>query len=89
MKFERARKLFASFFGREPRRGEIVEVRGTRDTGLVIGKLEGVIYSTNDGERFEHRFSKKARPLLIVSADGRQIYVLTGAYRFTDRGFEG
>jgi hypothetical protein len=83
----RARKLFRGFFEREPRADEIVTVRGFDDTALAIGKLEGVIYSTSDGQRYEHRFTKKARPLLMVSADGRQIYVLMGAYRFTERGF--
>lgn len=87
--FNKAHALFCSFFEREPREGEIVTVRGFDDVALAIGKLDGVIYSTSDGQRYEHRFTKKARPLLMVSADGRQVYMLMGAYRFTERGFEG
>lgn len=83
-----ARRLFRGFFEREPRQGEIVTVRGFDDTALAIGKLDELIYTTTDGERFQHRFKSKARPLLMVSADGRQVYLLMGANRFTERGFE-
>lgn len=84
---ESAIRLFRGFFEREPKDREIVKFAGTDDIFLVIGKMDSVIYSTTDGERYEHRFKKSARPLLLVSHDGRTIRTLNGAYRFTDRGF--
>jgi hypothetical protein len=59
--------------------------------GLVIGKLEGVMYATTrDGERerYLHRFSRNSQPLLIASHDGKQIGIVGGRYQFTDAGIE-
>jgi hypothetical protein len=87
----RAQNLFRRFFGRNPDDCEIVEVATKEpEVTLVIGELDGVIYRTEGSkEPFIHRFKKSDRPLLLVSCDGRQIYVLKGAYRFTERGFVG
>jgi hypothetical protein len=86
-----AQRLFRRFFGRDARDGEIVDV-ATREpeTCLVIGELDGVIYREETSkEPLIHRFKKTDRPLLLVSSDGRQIYILKGGYRFTERGFQG
>lgn len=89
MSHSQAARLFRHFFDREPDEGEIVTVAtGKPEASLVIGELEGIVYNTGD-ERYEHRFKKSDRPLLLVSFDGRQIYVLKGAYRFTEKGFVG
>lgn len=91
MSFARAASLFRSYFRRDPRRNEIVQV-ATREneTVLVIGELDGIIYRAETArEPFIHRFKKSDRPLLCVSSDGRQIYALKGGYEFTERGFVG
>lgn len=91
MSVVRAQMLFRKFFRRDARDGEIVDI-ATREpeTVLVIGQLDGIIYrSETDDKPLIHRFKASDRPLLLVSFDGRQIYVLKGAYRFTERGFVG
>lgn len=86
----RAAKLFKSFFGRKPRLDEVRRIKGTDDTVMLVGELDGIIYRI-DGERqpLIHRFTSTDRPLLFVSSDGRQLYSVRGRYRFTDRGFVG
>ncbi len=59
------------------------------DTALLIGDLDGVLYTTvRDGlkESYVHKFRKKSRPQLASSFDGKQLYILGGGYAFTDRG---
>lgn len=59
--------------------------------GLVIGDLDGVLYSaTRDGkrERYIHRFRKRSRPLLAASSDGTQLRILGGEFEFTEAGIE-
>lgn len=86
-----AARLFESFQEREPASGELVTLDAQPQRVLaVIGELEGVIYrALGDGETYIHRFKEGARPVLAVSHDGSQAYVLAGAYKFTDRGFVG
>lgn len=87
---DQAGKLFAGFFDREPRDGEIAEIVRDTDTAIAIGKITAIMYNIEGEEKaFFHRFKKSDRPLLFVSSDGRQIYVLKGGYRFTQRGFIG
>lgn len=55
----------------------------------VIGEIDGLMYTTvRDGqhEKYIHKFSRKARPLFCVSPDGKQIFLIGGEYRFTERG---
>lgn len=91
MSLVNAERRFRAFFNRDPKKEEIVTVATENpEDVLVIGELDSVIYRT-EGEKkpLIHRFKSSDRPLLLVSSDGRQIYVLKGAYRFTDRGFVG
>lgn len=89
-KWEKAWQRFARFHERSPKEGELVTIQLTgKPTAFLVGDLEGVIYRTrDDGQRYVHEFNKSARPVLYVTDDGKQIYVLAGAYSFTDRGFE-
>lgn len=88
--YNRAAHLFRAFHNRKPRDTEIVDIRTASTVGLVVGELDGVIYRTEGEERGHiHRFNKRNRPVLIVSYDGSQAYILAGGYRFTDRGFIG
>ncbi len=60
-------------------------------TGLVIGELDGVLYSTvRDGkkEKYIHEFKRKSRPLLIASSDGDSLHIVGGQYEFTNAGIE-
>jgi hypothetical protein len=55
----------------------------------VIGECTGILYDTvRDGEleKYIHRFRKSSRPLMCVSPDGLQIYLVGGNFKFTDRG---
>lgn len=61
------------------------------DTLMVIGTCEAIAYTaTRDGETnsYQHEFVPSARPVLAVSSDGKRLYLLAGAYEFTDRGIE-
>jgi hypothetical protein len=56
---------------------------------LVIGELEGVIYSTvrdDTAERYIHKFKKNSRAMLCASPDGDQLFIIGGSFEFTDRG---
>ena len=60
-------------------------------TGLVIGELDGVLYTNvRDGktEKYKHDFKKSSRPHLIASNDGKSLHILGGEYEFTERGIE-
>jgi hypothetical protein len=83
-----AARLFYKFHGVEPRESDIlaVEIVGEKIC-LVVGYAVGILYQSLGGELFDHRFKESARPLLVVTSDGTQTFMLKGAYRFTDRGF--
>ena len=84
--------LFEKFHGRLPRGDELVKVGGLAvpTVGLEVGHFVGIGYkSLGDGKDYFHEFSKLNRPLIYVNPDGRQIYILKGGYRFSERGFLG
>jgi hypothetical protein len=89
IQLEDAAQLYADFSGHEP------EIVGTLDKPIIpdvligIGDIDGIMYSTvRDGklEKYVHQFKKSSRPLFAVSHDGKQLYMLGGAYTFTERG---
>lgn len=87
---EKARKLFADFRGDDPESLTKVKLRNPK-TGLVIGELDGVLYSTvRDGkqEKYIHEFKRQSRPLLIASSDGDSLHIVGGQYEFTNAGIE-
>lgn len=85
-----ARKRFKAFHGRAPKKGEIVTIKSADDIALYIGECDGVLYKApGDSRSSLHRFNKNDRPLLFVSADGRQLYTIMGSYRFTRDGLIG
>lgn len=84
----RATALYKGFTGKAPRTLKKITIPALPETGLAIGKIFGIMYSVDaTGERFHHEFKGKARPLLIVSDDGRQVFLSGGTYTFTKRGF--
>jgi hypothetical protein len=59
---------------------------------VKIGKLRGLIYSSDKGERGRPKsyiHFMEEEPLLACDAKGRQLYILGGNYRVTRRGIEG
>lgn len=90
---EEARQLFRSFHERDARGiNDIVNIAGLKvpTLGLAVGQFFAITYkSVGDGKLYTHEFSPARRPLIYVNSDGRQIYILEGRYRFTDRGFIG
>lgn len=83
-----AADLYEGFSGHKARFVDKVPLP-THKVGIVVGKCDGVLYTTiRDGkrERYIHEFRSRARPLLISSSDGRQLYLIGGSYRFTHSG---
>jgi hypothetical protein len=58
--------------------------------GMVVGKVDVINYETiraGKVERYTHKFKKSARPLLCVTADGKNFFSIDGNFEFTERGF--
>lgn len=86
-----AEKLFRDFHGRNARDNEIVTVKQTTpEETLEVGQLYGIMYKVQGTkEPYLHKFGPGSKAKLLVSADGKQIYIIGGSYKFTDRGFIG
>lgn len=85
----KARKLYRDFSGHEPESLGNLSIPDLPKVGIVIGEVEGIIYNTvrdDVFERYIHKFKKSARPLFIVSPDGKQLLLLDGDFDFTERG---
>jgi hypothetical protein len=85
-----AATLFSDFTGDEANTVESFEIPSD-DTLMVVGICEAIAYNAiRDGKRqsYQHEFARTARPVLAVSSDGRRLYLLAGAYRFTSHGIE-
>lgn len=86
---EKAANLFEQFTGHDAEHTETIEKPKMPDAVLVVGEIDGIMYSTvRDGvhEKYVHQFKKSSRPLFAVSPDGKQLFMLGGAYTFTERG---
>jgi hypothetical protein len=84
-----AMKLYSDFTGERAKIVGTYMVQKVHDVGVAIGPCCGIAYETvRDGERLSyfHEFAKKDRPLLVSSFDGKQLYMLGGAYDFTENG---
>jgi photosystem II stability/assembly factor-like uncharacterized protein len=85
-----AQQLFKDFRGDAPEGLKKVRLRSPK-TGLVIGELDGVLYTTvRDGktEKYIHEFRKKSRPTLIAASDGQSLIIHGGEFEFTEAGIE-
>jgi hypothetical protein len=89
--FDRANDLFRRFHGHAPEKPSDTPTISIPETqAVLVGELVAVVYKTREHKRaFFHRFTVKSRPLLLVSSDGTQAYIVRGRYRFTSRGFVG
>jgi hypothetical protein len=84
-----AARLYEAFSGHDARTVDRVPAPPVPKVALVVGSCDGVLYTTKRGgkvQRFIHRFRGQARPLLLVTPDGRRLLLYGGRYRFTDRG---
>lgn len=90
-RIKQAARLFTDFTGMEGEVVQQVELPPQDDVMVIVGICEAIAYqATRDGEiaSYQHEFSPSARPALAVSHDGRRLYLLAGAYRFTAHGIE-
>jgi predicted protein tyrosine phosphatase len=86
---QQAASLYRRFTGMEPVSAGTVKVAALPATAVTIGYIDAVDYETrrhDEIQRFRHVFKKSARPLFCVSPDGRQLLLIGGAFRFTERG---
>lgn len=86
---EKAALLYKDFSGHEGEELGCVEKPVIPDVAVVVGELDGIAYeAVRDGQRekYFHKFSKSSRPLLCVSPDGLQLFIVGGEYNFTDHG---
>lgn len=87
-KIRTAISLFKRFSGHTPEFIDKVQFP-VDSVVMAIGHCDGVLYTTvRDGktEKYIHKFRKGSRPVLACSSDGKQLYMLAGAYKFTDAG---
>jgi hypothetical protein len=81
-------QLYRDFREKEPRRIKVVDF-DVPQAVMVIGHVDEICYTTTHGRKvtnYRHPFQEGSRPLLCASADGRQLMLLGGRYKFTDRG---
>lgn len=86
---QKAIALYESFSGNDAEVVGKVDIPPVSEVGVVVGTLDGVLYTTNrDGqtEKYIHQFKAKDKPLLVVSPDGEQMWIVGGNYDFTERG---
>jgi hypothetical protein len=88
-KIRQAAELYASFTGHEKINVRKMHVPDKPAVVVEIGTVDFIGYTTRrDGkiERYKHDFKSKARPLFAVSIDGKEIFLLGGAFIFGERG---
>jgi hypothetical protein len=84
-----ASNLYERFTGHTPESVGKIKLPPMPKVGVVIGEIDGVMYTTvRDGveEKYIHKFSRRSKPLFVVSPDGKQIFLVGGQYNFTERG---
>ncbi len=82
-------KLFQDFTGHDAKHFDEIDKPTVPDVCIAVGSVDAICYTTvRDGvtESYIHEFKPHARPLFAVSHDGRQLLLLGGSYRFTERG---
>jgi hypothetical protein len=85
----RGAALFQRFSGHEAEVIGKVNIAPPPPALVAIGELDGVMYTTvRDGktEKYLHKFAAKDKPVLAVSPNGKQLYLVGGFYTFTERG---
>ena len=86
--YRKAVALYRDFHGENPKHVDDYDV-DLPEVALQVGKVSGIMYKARfEGkmQEFLHEFSGKSQPILAASADGRQLLLLGGDYKFTERG---
>lgn len=86
---QQAASLYERFSGHEARPVGTVKLPKPPKVAVAIGPCDAILYSTvRDGvrEKFIHKFKAKDAPIMMISPDGKQIMLVGGNYRFTERG---
>jgi hypothetical protein len=81
-------KLYRDFREATPKKLGVVNF-DVPDAVMVIGHVDEICYTTTHGKKtvsYRHPFQEGSRPLLVASSDGKQLLLLGGRYKFTDRG---
>lgn len=85
---KKAEKLFSDFRLRDAESTIEIEVP-QHNVFIVVGILDGVLYTTErEGniESYIHEFNENSKPILAASEDGKQLAIIEGNYKFTERG---
>jgi hypothetical protein len=80
---------FTGFRAQPPGRVDRGRIAAPGKVVFALGRVLMIGYSTvRAGRRFDyaHEFKSKARPLLVASSDGRNLFLLGGAYRVSNDG---
>lgn len=84
-----AADLYERFSGHDAEPIGRVHVPALPKAGVAIGHCTAICYRTvRDGveEHYIHEFADKDAPLFVVSPNGKQILLVGGNFRFTERG---
>jgi hypothetical protein len=85
----KAAALYTKFTGHKELDISKVQVSNMPKVMTEIGQVDGILYTTvRDGvtEKYIHKFKAASRPLFAVSPDGKQLFLLGGAFTFGERG---
>lgn len=85
----KAAQLYSKFTGHEKIDVRKMHVPDMPQVVVEVGVIDFIGYTTvRDGkvERYKHDFKRNARPHFAVSNDGKQIFMLGGAFTFGERG---
>jgi hypothetical protein len=86
---KQAASLFERFTGHEAEIVGKLKLPDLPKYGVNVGDVDFIGYTTmRDGreESYIHKFAQADKPMLVISPDGRSIYLLDGRYKFTERG---
>jgi hypothetical protein len=87
---DRADAKLSGFSGHRATHSQVFKAKPFK-VGFALGDLVAVEYrAKRDGETdiYRHQFKKSSQPLLSVSDDGKQLAILGGEFRVTERGIE-
>lgn len=90
-RFAKAARGFREFTGHKATSVRAVPLTDRNVSGWQMGPVVGIAYEARrDGksDRYFHEFAKSARPNLVASEDGKQLYITDGKYTVTERGIE-
>ena len=82
-----AAERYEEYFGEE---AEFVTSEEFPNVAFELGRVDGITYTViENGKEVTYHHDFNDRPPLAVSHDGRNLFVLGGEWKFTDRGIVG